>query len=79
MCLAVPGRIISIDNEEDIIRSGKVDFGGVIKEINMALVPEVSVGDYLLVHAGVGIGVINKKEAETVFEYLSEIDSGESL
>ena len=79
MCLAVPGKLLSLSDDEPILRTGTVKFGGITKEINLALVPDVSEGDYLLVHAGVAIGVINKKEAKTVFEYLSEIDSGEFL
>jgi hydrogenase expression/formation protein HypC len=74
MCLAVPGKLISLSADEPMIRTGKVKFGGILKDINLALVPDVSIGDYLLVHAGVAIGIINKKEAETVFEYLSQID-----
>jgi len=79
MCLAVPGKLLSLSDDDPILRTGTVKFGGITKEINLALVPDVSEGDYLLVHAGVAIGGINEKEAETVFEYLSEIDSGEFL
>ncbi|MFH2036618.1 MAG: HypC/HybG/HupF family hydrogenase formation chaperone [Candidatus Zixiibacteriota bacterium] len=63
MCLAIPGKIISIDSAEDIMRCGKVDFGGVTKTINLAFVPEAGIDDYILVHAGFAIGRINEEEA----------------
>ena len=77
MCLAVPGKLISMSADEPILRTGRVRFGGISKEINLALVPEAAVGDYLLVHAGVAIGIIDQQEAEKALEYLSQIDSGE--
>jgi hydrogenase expression/formation protein HypC len=51
MCLAVPGQILSIQGE-DLERTGKVSFGGVVKEVNLACVPEARVGDYVVVHVG---------------------------
>jgi len=72
MCLAIPGKIISIEGEE-LERAGKVDFGGVIKDINLAFVPEAQVGDYAIVHVGFAISIIDEKEAMQVFEYLKEI------
>jgi hydrogenase expression/formation protein HypC len=73
MCLAVPGKLIEIRNCETVLRTGKVDFGGVVKEINLAFVPTASVGEYVLVHAGIAIGVINEDEASKVVGYLDEI------
>jgi len=63
MCLAVPGRIESIDVEDGLMRAGRIDFGGVIKVINLAFVPEAGVGDYILAHAGVAIGRISEEQA----------------
>lgn len=70
MCLAVPGKIISIDNEEDIMRDGKVDFGGVTKVINLAFVPDAGINDYILVHAGFAIGKVDEEKAlQTLSEF----------
>lgn len=75
MCLAVPGKIISITGDEPLMRSGKVDFGGIVKEINLAFVPEAGIGDYVLAHAGVAINTIDEQEAARVFEYLEQIEA----
>ena len=73
MCLAVPGKIISIDETDSVLRNGKVNFGGIVKQINLAYVPEASIGDYVLVHVGFAISLIDEAEAQQVFEYLREI------
>ncbi|MGE0333995.1 MAG: HypC/HybG/HupF family hydrogenase formation chaperone [Gammaproteobacteria bacterium] len=73
MCLAVPGRILSVSGDEPLMRVGRVDFGGVVKEINLAYVPEAEVGDHVLVHVGFAITVIDEAEAARVFEHLREI------
>lgn len=70
MCLAVPGRVISIEGDDPLTRQGRVDFGGVIKSVNLAYVPEVKPDDYVLVHVGFAITVVDPREAERVFEYL---------
>lgn len=75
MCLAVPGQIVSISGvAADLMRMGRVDFGGVIKEINLAFVPEAEIGSYVLVHVGFALTVIDEAEAARVFEHLREID-----
>lgn len=73
MCLAIPGKIISIDNSDPVMITGRVSFGGVIKEINLAFVPLARVGDYVIVHAGFALNKIDEKEAKTVFDYLNQI------
>ena len=84
MCLAVPGKIESIEGADPILRSGRVSFGGVIKQVNLAYVPEAKVGDYVLVHVGFAINTIDEEEANQVFEYLrqmgdlAELESGET-
>ncbi len=70
MCLAVPGRVISIEGDDPLTRQGRVDFGGVIKSVNLAYVPEVKPDDYVLVHVGFAITVVDPREAERVFDYL---------
>jgi hydrogenase expression/formation protein HypC len=72
MCLAVPGKLISIKGE-DINRTGKVSFGGVIKEVSLAYVPEAQIGDYVIVHVGFALSTVDEAEAQQVFGYLEEI------
>lgn len=80
MCLAVPGKIISIsENDDPILRTGKVSFGGIIKEVNLAYVPEAQVGDYVIVHVGFAISKLDEAEAQKTFEYLREIGDLEEL
>ncbi len=73
MCLAVPGKIISVNGKDSLEKAGKVSFGGVIKEINLAYVPEACVGDYVIVHAGFAISKVDEEEAEEVFNYIKQI------
>jgi hydrogenase expression/formation protein HypC len=73
MCLAVPGKILSIAGEDPLQRLGHVSFGGVVKEVNLACVPEAKVGDYVIVHVGLAISTVDESEAEQVFEYLREM------
>lgn len=74
MCLGVPGRIESISNEDPIMRTGKVSFGGIFKEVNLAYVPDAKVGDYVVVHVGFAISRLDEREANRVFEYLDQIE-----
>ncbi len=74
MCLAVPGRVIAIAGEDPPTRTGRVDFGGVIKEISLAFVPEARLGDHVLVHVGFAITVIDEEEARRVRGWLTEIE-----
>jgi hydrogenase expression/formation protein HypC len=73
MCLAIPGRITSLEGGDALARTGKVDFGGIQKEVNMAYVPEAKVGDYVIVHVGFALSVVEESEANQVFEYLREM------
>ncbi len=79
MCLAVPGQIESIDGIDPILRSGKVNFGGIKKTVNLAYVPEAKVGDYVIVHVGFAISIVDQKEAEQVFEYLKQMNELDEL
>ncbi len=72
MCLAVPGKILSITGDE-FVPSGRVSIGGVVKEVNLAYVPEAKVGDFVLVHVGFAISVVDEAEAAQVFEYLKQM------
>ncbi|MHC5109966.1 MAG: HypC/HybG/HupF family hydrogenase formation chaperone [Planctomycetota bacterium] len=80
MCLAVPGQILSVTDEDDaLLRLGRVDFGGIVKDVSLACVPGVQVGQYVLVHVGMAISVVDEVEAKRVFEYLDQIDEFEEL
>ena len=70
MCLAVPGKIVSIEGNDPLLRGGRVNFGGIVKAVNLAYVPEAKVGDYVIVHVGFAISTLDQAEAEQVFEYL---------
>ncbi len=70
MCLGIPGRITEIAGDEGVSRAGKVDFGGILKEVSLAFVPEARVGDYVVVHVGFAIARLDEAEASRVFEYL---------
>lgn len=78
MCLAIPGKIISINNGKDE-RTGKVDFNGIVKEVNLTYVPEAKIGDYVIVHVGFAISIVDEKEAKQVFEYLRQMDELKDL
>ncbi|MEZ4670596.1 MAG: HypC/HybG/HupF family hydrogenase formation chaperone [Anaerolineae bacterium] len=73
MCLAVPGKIISISGE-NFERMGKVSFAGVVKEANLAYVPEAQVDDYVIVHVGFALSIVDPEEAQRVFSYLETMD-----
>jgi hydrogenase expression/formation protein HypC len=79
MCLAVPGKILSISGDEPLLRTGRVNFGGIIKEVSLAYVPEAQVGDYVIVHVGFAISTLDEQEAQRVFEYLREMDELKEL
>ena len=74
MCLAIPGKLLSVEGEDPVVRMGKVDFGGIVKDVSLACVPDAEIGQYLLVHVGLAISVIDEEEAQQVYEYLREID-----
>ena len=74
MCLAIPGKIVSIRGEDPLERMGKIDFGGILKDASLAYVPEASVGDYVIVHVGFALSRVDEDEAHTVFEYLKEME-----
>ena len=73
MCLAVPGRITSVTDGPPLMRRARVEFGGILKDISLAFVPDAAIGDYVLVHVGFAISTINQEEAGRVFEYLRQI------
>ena len=81
MCLAIPGKIESITGSQDDVLNlkGKVNFGGILKEVSLAYVPEAKVGDYVIVHVGFALSLVDQAEALKVFEYLKEMGELEEL
>jgi hydrogenase expression/formation protein HypC len=75
MCLGVPGRIDFIDDADGVAgaRRGRVDFGGVQREVALALVPEANVGDYVIVHAGIAITRLDEAQAAATLALLGEL------
>ncbi|MBL6749575.1 MAG: HypC/HybG/HupF family hydrogenase formation chaperone [Nevskia sp.] len=74
MCLAVPGQLLSTDGEDPLMRQGSVAFAGLVKRVNLAYVPEAVPGDYVLVHAGFAIAVIDQAEAQRTLAYLNSLN-----
>ena len=66
-------------DDEPLLRTARVSFGGIVKEVHLACVPEAKLGDYVLVHVGVAISIVNQQEAGRVFEYLREMGELEEL
>ncbi|MGR8942263.1 MAG: HypC/HybG/HupF family hydrogenase formation chaperone [Gammaproteobacteria bacterium] len=76
MCLAVPGRIISLSEDADpLARKGRVDFSGIVKEISLAYVPEATLDDYVIVHAGFALSVLDQQEAQASLRAFQELNS----
>jgi hydrogenase expression/formation protein HypC len=73
MCLAIPGKILSIEGV-DLARNARVSFGGIVKEVGLAFVPEAKVGDYVIVHVGLAISLLDDEEALRTFDYLKQMD-----
>lgn len=74
MCLGVPGEILSITGNEPLYKLARVSFGGIVKEVSLAYVPEAQVGDYVIVHVGFAISKMDEDEANQIFEYLREME-----
>ena len=74
MCLSIPGKLIEITSQlDDTFRMGKVSFDGVIKEVSLTLVPEAKVEDYVMVHVGAAISVVDEEEAQKTFSLLKQL------
>ncbi len=77
MCLGVPGKLVEVHTQDDL-PMGKVEFGGIQKNICLAYTPEAVVGDYVLVHVGFALSRIDEAEAQEIFGYLNEISEFEA-
>jgi hydrogenase expression/formation protein HypC len=83
MCLAVPGQLIGIDESQQdeselpadtlLRRRGKVSFAGIIKSVSLAYVPEVTIGDYVIVHVGFALSIVDPLEAQQTLQYLAQL------
>ncbi len=73
MCLGIPGKVIEI-YQKDGMRMGKVDFGGVVKEVCLEYLPDIQIGEYTIVHVGFGISKIDEVEAQQTYKMLQEMD-----
>lgn len=71
MCLALPGKILAIKEEVDL-RMGEVDFSGVKKPVCLAYTPEAKIGDYVIVHVGFAISILNEKQAQLTLDLIDE-------
>jgi hydrogenase expression/formation protein HypC len=74
MCLAIPGEILSIQGDEPLSRTARVSFGGLVKEVNLACVPQARVGDYVLVHVGFAINLLDAAAAQQTWELLQQLE-----
>jgi len=79
MCLAVPGKVLEVIGDDPTFRTARVSFGGIVKQISLACVPEAKVDDYVLVHVGMALSTVDEKEAEEVFSYLKQMGELEEL
>ena len=79
MCLAIPGQIIEVSGDDPMQRTGRVKFGGIVKEVSLAYTPEATVDDYVLVHVGFALSIVDEDEAKKVFEYLGEMQELDEL
>ncbi len=74
MCLSIPGKLTAITAElDETFRIGEVDFDGIKKEVNLAMVPEAKIGDYVLVHVGAAISIVDEEEAKKTFELIKQM------
>jgi hydrogenase expression/formation protein HypC len=80
MCLAIPGKLEAItDQLDETFRIGKVSFDGISKQVNLTMVPEAKVGDYVLVHVGAAIQVVDEQEARETFDILKKMGELDEL
>lgn len=74
MCLAVPGKIVSISGDEPLLKKGKVSFGGVIKEVSLAYVPDAKINDYVIVHVGFALSILDEEAAQKSLAEFREME-----
>ena len=77
MCLAIPGKVVSIE-EANGLRSGRIQFGGIVRQASLDFVPEAQIGDYVMVHVGYAISRVDAAEAERTYQLLEEMGALEA-
>lgn len=77
MCLGIPGKVVSIAGDDPFYRTGVIEFGQIRKEVSLAYTPEANIDDYVIVHAGFAIGVVDEEEAQEVFKLIEEMNPSE--
>ena len=78
MCLAIPGKILSIQGE-GVARNARVSFGGMVRDVSLAYVPEATIGDYVIVHVGFAISLLDEAEAMCTIGYLKQMGQVEAM
>lgn len=78
MCLGIPGRLVSWLDRDPLLARGLIEFDGIRRECHLACVPEAEIGDYVVVHAGIGISLVNVAEAEKLLRELQSSGEGTS-
>jgi hydrogenase expression/formation protein HypC len=78
MCLAVPGQITHISDDEPLLRTGQIDFSGISKQVSLAYLPEAQINDYVIVHAGFALSVIDEEEAKASLQAFQDLDNFEA-
>lgn len=73
MCLAIPGKLIEISENDEGVRMGKANFGGIVKQVCLEYTPEVNTGDYVLVHVGFALSKVDEEEADRTYKLLEEM------
>jgi len=77
MCLAIPGKVVSVEQNNGL-RVGRVQFGGIVRQASLDFVPEAEVGDYVMVHVGYAISRVDEAEAQRTYELLEEMGALEA-
>ena len=77
MCLAIPGKILEILENDPVLRTGKVSFGGVVKDVSLFFTPEAKPGDYVIVHAGIALHTLDEAEAMDTLRLLDSLEEPE--
>ncbi len=76
MCLAIPGKVLEISGDDPLMKTGRVQFGGIVKEVNLAYTPDVEIDQYVLVHVGFAISVLDEAEARHTLSLVRDLESG---
>jgi hydrogenase expression/formation protein HypC len=79
MCLAIPGKLIDVAQDAEGVRMGRANFGGIVKQVCLEYTPEVTPGDYVLVHVGFALSKVDEEEAERTYRLLAEMDQLQEL